>query len=93
MPDPTDINARRFNRTGLTCNAIFQLWKAAVKDDEELLNAVIAGVYEQMMSLNQRRVERVMGLIIRRNRDDKEALKAMLSDLSRCRALTGTPRP
>ena len=63
----------------------------AVKDDEKLLNAVIAGVYEQMMSLNQPRAERVMGLIIRRNRDAKEALKAMLRDLSRCRALTGTP--
>jgi hypothetical protein len=36
-----------------------------------------------MMSLDQPRAERVMGLIIRRNRDAKEALKAMLNDLSR----------
>ena len=81
MPDPTDLNAHRSNRTGLSCNAIFRLWKAAVKDDEELLNAIIASVHEQMMLSNQPRAEWVMGLIIRRHRDAKDALKAILNRL------------
>ena len=78
MSDPTDINARRYKRTGLTSNAVFQLWKAALKDDEELLNAVIASVYEQMMSRDRSRAEQVMSLIIRRHSDAKEAFKAIL---------------
>ena len=78
MSDPTDIKARRSKRTVLTSNAIFQLWKAALKDDEELLNAIIASVYEQMMSLNQSHAEQVISLIVRRHRDAKEVFKAML---------------
>src|SRR5580704_1970425 len=78
VTDPTDVNTRRSKRTGLTSNAIFQLLKAALKDDEELLNEVIARVYEQMMSSDEARAERVMSLIIQRHRDAKEAFKAML---------------
>jgi hypothetical protein len=78
MTDPIDINAGRSKRTGLTSNAIFQLWKAALKDDERLLNEMIASVYEQMMSSDQARAERVMSLIIRRHRDANEAFRAML---------------
>jgi hypothetical protein len=83
VTDSVNINASWSQRTGLTPNAIFQLWKAALKDDENLLDELIASTYQQMMSLDQPRAERVMGLIIRRNRDAKEALKAMLNDHSR----------
>jgi hypothetical protein len=78
VTDPVDINASWSQRTGLTSTAIFQLWKAALKDDENLLDEAIAAVHEQMMTLNQPRAERVMVLIIRRHRDAKEAFKAML---------------
>jgi hypothetical protein len=78
VTDPTDINTRWYKRTGLTSNAIFQLWKAALKDDERLLDEAIASVHEQMISLDPVRAEHVIGLIIRRHRDAKEAFKAML---------------
>jgi hypothetical protein len=83
LTDPVDLNAGWSQWTGLTSNAIFQLWKAALKDDESLIDELIASVYEEMMSLDQPRAERVMGLIIRRNRDAKEALKAMLIAIAR----------
>ena len=83
MTDPVDLNASWSQRTGLTFNAIFRLWKAALKDDESLLDELIASVHEEMMSLDQPRAEHVMGLIIRRNRDAREALKAMLIAIAR----------
>ena len=49
-------------------------------NDENLLDELIATLYQEMMSLDQPRAERVMGLIIRRHRDAKDALKAMLND-------------
>jgi hypothetical protein len=64
--------------TGLTPDAIFRVWKAAIKDDEKLLDELIASVHEQMMSLDQSRAERVMSLIIQRHSGSKEAFKAML---------------
>ena len=64
--------------TGLTPDAIFRVWKAAIKDDEKLLDELIASVHKQMMSLDQARAERVMSLIVRRHCDAKEAFRAML---------------
>jgi hypothetical protein len=65
-------------RYGLTQDAIFRLWKTAIKDDEKLLDEVIAAVHDQMISFDRERAERVMELIIRRHRDAKDAFKAML---------------
>ena len=76
--DPTDINTRRFKRIGLTSNAIFRLWKAALKDDEKLLDEAIGSVYEQMMSSDPARAERVMSLIIRRHCRARDAFRAIL---------------
>ena len=49
MTDPIHIKASS-TRAGLTPNAIFRLWRAAVKDDERLLDEAIAAVHDQMMS-------------------------------------------
>ena len=48
MTDPIHIKALS-TRVGLTPNAIFRLWRAAVKDDERLLDEAIAAVHDQMM--------------------------------------------
>jgi hypothetical protein len=69
MTDPIHITLS--TRVGLSSNAIFRLWRAAVKDDERLLDETIAAVYDQMMSLDPARTERVISLIIRRHRDAK----------------------
>jgi hypothetical protein len=78
MTDPTRIEALS-TRVGLSSNAIFRLWRAAVKDDERLLDEAIAAVHDQMMSLDRARAEHVISLIIRRHRDAKCAFRAMLN--------------
>ena len=78
MTDPIHIKASS-TRAGLSPNAIFRLWRAAVKDDERLLDEAIAAVHDQMMSLDRARAERVISLIIRRHRHAKCAFKAMLN--------------
>jgi hypothetical protein len=78
VTDITDIDTDRSKRGGLTSEAIFRVWKAAIKDDEKLLDELIASVHEQMISLDQARAERVMSLVIRRHCNAKEAFKAML---------------
>jgi hypothetical protein len=65
MTDPIHIKASS-TRVGLTPNAIFRLWRAAVKDDERLLDEAIAAVHDQMMSSDRARAEHVISLIIRR---------------------------
>ena len=77
---------------GLTPDAIFRVWKAAIKDDEKLLDELIASVHEQMMSVDQAAAERVMSLIIRRHCNAKAAFKAMLIALrTQSRSPTETP--
>ena len=78
MTNPTHIEALS-TRVGLSSNAIFRLWRAAVKDDEGLLDEAIAAVHEQMMSLDRARAEHVISLIIRRHGDAKCAFRAMLN--------------
>jgi hypothetical protein len=78
MTDPIHIKASS-TRAGLTPNAIFRLWRAAVKDDERLLDEAIAAVHDQMMSSDRARAEHVISLIIRRHRHAKCAFKAMLN--------------
>ncbi len=85
MTDPIDIKVSLSSRVGLSPNAIFRLWKAALRDDERLLDDAIAAVHDHMMLSDRVRAERVISLIIRRHRDAKGAFKAMLSTLGRSR--------
>jgi hypothetical protein len=78
MTDPTHLQALS-TRVGLSSNAIFRLWRAAVKDDERLLDEAIAAVHDEMMSLDRARAEHVISLIIRRHRDAKRAFRAVLN--------------
>jgi hypothetical protein len=79
MTEPQNTKATPPHRFGLTREAIFRLWKMAIKDDENLLDEAIAAVHDQMMSLDPARAERVISLIIRRHRDAKCAFRAMLN--------------
>jgi hypothetical protein len=83
MTGSTGFQACLSTRVGLSSQAIFRLWKVALKDDETLLDEVIASVHEQMTSLDQARTEHVMSLIIRRHRDAKEAFKDLLTAIGR----------
>jgi hypothetical protein len=62
-------------RFGLGRDAVFRLWKAAIKDDEALLDEAITQTYERMVRLDPVRAEEVMSLAIRRHRDAKQAFR------------------
>jgi hypothetical protein len=72
-------------RFGLAQDAIFRLWKAALKDDEGLLDEVIKATYDRMIRRDPVRAEQMMSLIIRRHRDGGQALKDMFTKRSRPR--------
>jgi hypothetical protein len=56
----------------LTKDQVFRLWKCAVKDDDNLVDAVIEQVYKEMIAFDLARAESVMQLII--DRDEAAAL-------------------
>jgi hypothetical protein len=64
---------------GLGRDAIFRLWKAAIKDDEALMDEAIAETYERMVRVDPARAEEVMSLTIRRHRDAKQAFIDLLA--------------
>jgi hypothetical protein len=65
-------------RFGLGRDAIFRLWKAAIKDDEGLLDEAIAATFDRMERVDPARAEEVMSLIIRRHRGAKRAFRDIL---------------
>jgi hypothetical protein len=65
-------------RFGLARDAIFRLWRSALKDDESLIDEAIAATYDRMISIDPVRAEQVMSLIIRRHADAKNSLKDLL---------------
>jgi hypothetical protein len=67
-----DVIGKRF---GLGRDAVFRLWKAAIKDDEAFLDEAIAQTYERMVRLDPVRAEEVMSLAIRRHRAAKQAFR------------------
>jgi hypothetical protein len=73
------------HRVGLTHDAIYRLWKMAIKDDEKLLDEAVANLYADIISFDRARAERVISLIIRRHRESRDAFKALLNDLSKRR--------
>jgi hypothetical protein len=92
MTEAQHIQGTQPRRYGLTQDAIFRLWRTALKDDETLLDEAIATVHDQMISFDRARAERVMELIIRRHRDAKDAFRAMLrANKVQKRPATGVP--
>ena len=72
-------------RFGLAQDAIYRLWKAALRDDDGLLDELIKATYDRMIRRDPIRAEQVMGLIIRRHRDGRRALRKMITKRSRPR--------
>jgi hypothetical protein len=72
-------------RFGLAQDAVYRLWKAALKDDEGLLDEMIKATYDRMVRRDPIRAEKMMSLIIRRHRDGRQALKDMFAKRSRPR--------
>ena len=83
MDNVVQLNLVVGRRFGLARDAIFRLWKAALKDDEGLLDEVIKATYDRLIRRDPVRAEQMMSLIIRRHRDGRKALKDMFTQRSR----------
>jgi hypothetical protein len=76
-----NANATLHRHSGLTEDEIFHLWRAALKDDDRLVDEVIQKVYDDMMSFDRERTETVMSLTIRRNSEAGRAFRSLLGDM------------
>jgi hypothetical protein len=74
--EPTIALGKRF---GLEPDAIFRLWKSALKDDDSLLDEAITAAYDRMTAVDPARAEEVISLIIRRQRGARLAFRNVLS--------------
>jgi hypothetical protein len=73
--EPTITLGRRY---GLQPDAIFRLWKSALKDDDSLLDEAITAAYDRMTAADPARAEEVISLIIRRQRGARSAFRNVL---------------
>jgi hypothetical protein len=76
-------NPGNVGRFGLTEATLFFLWKAALKDDRKLIDQIIEKIYDDMISFDRQRAETVMALAVRRHRDAKASLQALLNDMEK----------
>jgi hypothetical protein len=67
---------------------IFRLWRAAIKDDEKQLDAVIRRVYRDMIERDRDRFEEIMYLTITRDVSAERALGELLNDIPASNANT-----
>jgi hypothetical protein len=55
-------------RPALSQDAMFRLWRAAIKDDNNLNDMVIEKVYEEMIAFDRERAEGIIQSIVRRDK-------------------------
>lgn len=79
---PVNLNAilQSVRRSNLTKEQVFRLWRCAIKDDDELVDAMIQHAYEDIMALDCARAECAIGLIIRRHMAAGHVFEALLKD-------------
>jgi hypothetical protein len=93
MSIPREPKQALGERFGLAPDAIFRLWRSALKDDDRLIDEALAATYDRMISIDPVHAEQVMSLIIRRHVNAKDALKDLLSQDRRrsCRNYNNRP--
>jgi hypothetical protein len=72
---------RSVRRFGLTEGAMFRLWKAALKDDDALLDQVIEKAFHDMSSFNRRRAEDVISSVVNRDSNARAVLGVLFADM------------
>jgi hypothetical protein len=70
----------------LTGDMLFRLWRAAVKDDDTLVEETIHGMYEAMMAFDRERAEGTMDLTVRRSPIAGDAFRSLLKDMQTFRS-------
>jgi hypothetical protein len=70
----------------LTGDMLFRLWRAAIKDDDTLVEEMIHGMYEAMMAFDRERAERAMDLTVRRSPTAGVTFRSLLKDMQTFRS-------
>jgi hypothetical protein len=72
----------RPRRPSLPQDAMFRLWRAAIKDDhDDVADEIIQKAFDDMMAFDRARAEEVIELVIRRNFAARSALGVLLKDI------------
>lgn len=64
----------------LTRDELSALWRAAIKDDELLVNDVIQAVYDDLIAFDRDRAKAVMELMVRREPASGGAFRSLLAE-------------
>jgi hypothetical protein len=76
---------------GLPTEALFRLFKAAIKDDEGTGDALIQAAYEDIVSYDYERARTVMELVVRRESLAQGALYGLLAEARDSQPSAGLP--
>jgi hypothetical protein len=71
----------RAGRTSLTKDQVFRLWRAAIKDDDRFVDAVIQKVHDDMIAFDSERAEIVIDLMVRRHMIAGDEFRVLLSEM------------
>ena len=81
-PEPLGKSiSQNVRRCRLTEDEMFCLWRAAIKDDAGLVDAIIDKTYADMMAFDSQRAESVMELTVKRKSAAKHLFKGLLQDI------------
>ena len=78
-------------RSGLTKDETLCLWRAAIKDDADFIDAIIDKIYDEMTVFDCARAETVIELIVKRSSAAKCLFEDLLQDIQT--ASPNLPRP
>jgi hypothetical protein len=88
---PNGKTILRSSRTSLTKDQIFRLWKAAIKDDDKFVDAVIQKVHGDMLAFDNERGEIVIDLMVRRHMIAGDEFRTLLSEMQEVSGATLRP--
>jgi hypothetical protein len=64
----------------LTAEELFELFRAAIKDDDRIINSVIQTVYDDLLRYDSGRARGIMELLVRREPLARSAFQALLTE-------------
>ena len=70
-----------FRASGLNEAQVFRLFKAALKDDDALIDALIHKLYFEMKVFDRRRADDTIELVVDRDRSAPSIFRSLLDDV------------
>ena len=64
----------------LSAEELFELFRAAIKDDDRIINSIIQTVCDDLMNYDAERARAVMELLVRREPLARSAFQALLTE-------------